>query len=1043
MRKFKWIKQLICDMITNPTMSASPNAMSARVSASRWLMRARFLACLCLLKFTPSFAIVLSVQEFGADGSDDIADASAIQKAINAAGEGDVVCISSGTYLIDIPLNAKSGIMIKGSGVRETTLRYTGTIADGMIKLQNIIGVDLCDFTIDGKGNDHLVYGVVAYQGSGHHMHHLVIRDMEAVTPSGPVAIRLGGSTSSRVGTTGCVIENNLIENIGINSEWGGGIRCSWGSSRNAIRENNISKTGRGGIFANDGSTDLIITSNTISESGLFTACLGIEIWNECDRTLIEDNTLDHWLSVDRSDFCAVRRNTVSGTTDERIAYIGLEAAGASNAVFTNNVVLQGQRVGISISSAPSKNYIYWAGNRIESMIQWGAQLQGDAGGARYQYFYNNEFIGTKSADPRASYPDSAGQGFRFNQNAWHITLDSNRIENNGRTGIQFSNNINQISIINNKIVGNAGAGISVCPETITEIEIAGNYVQGNAGNTIPASRGYENERPTALFEAPSYVVSGEPVLFMNSSMDPDGAISYCLWDFDDGLPSAERSPMRIYESPGSYNVSLVVWDNEGRGHRTTRTLNVIEKLPQITALPGQSISWGVDGSLFPDDAEFTWELSVDGVTWSPVFEGYPYAGVATSELTLHEASEHMGGLQYRYTMRSVAGILTDETTLVVNASPLAAPSALVVDAGSGEIYVTDAANHVVYKISSDEKKIAVVAGSVGTAGSFPGMGAEARFNSPAGIAINETIGRLIVADTGNHDLRKLAADGVSDWFPDSSAHLDTLFRKPSGVAADDKGNTYVADAGNHVIRMITPDGAVRTMAGMMGISGTSDGNALTEARFNNPCGIAVVDGCVYVADTGNHSIRLITSGEPRQVLTLAGEPGAAGCADGNVLTEGRFRFPEDLVIDGDKMYIADTGNSLIRKIDGNRISTLAGQRGDNSKVPAPLAGIPGFRDGSGACALLRNPRGIAMGGDGALYVADTGNSAIRKILDDAQATVVTLVPVSSGGGGDIPTPPKNDSQSEGKGGGGGALSLSYLVAFLILEAAWAWRLRK
>jgi len=87
---------------------------------------------------------------------------------------------------------------------------------------------------------------------------------------------------------------------------WGAGIRLGHGSSRNRVEDNAISNTGRGGILCNDGSTDLVIRNNTVGGSG--GEGLGIELWGGCHRSLVEDNQIDHWLSLDLSDYCAVRR---------------------------------------------------------------------------------------------------------------------------------------------------------------------------------------------------------------------------------------------------------------------------------------------------------------------------------------------------------------------------------------------------------------------------------------------------------------------------------------------------------------------------------------------------------------------------------------------------------------------------------------------------------------------------------------------------------------------------------------------------------------
>jgi sugar lactone lactonase YvrE len=211
--------------------------------------------------------------------------------------------------------------------------------------------------------------------------------------------------------------------------------------------------------------------------------------------------------------------------------------------------------------------------------------------------------------------------------------------------------------------------------------------------------------------------------------------------------------------------------------------------------------------------------------------------------------------------------------------------------------------------------------------------------------------------------------DGYKDGFG-----LDAQFKVPASLAVDDAGNVYVADTNNHRIRRISPEGEVTTFAGSPQagyVAGYADGPA-AEARFQSPRSVAVdEEGNVYVADTGNHCIRVISPGG--QVTTLAGakEP---GYVDGPA-AEARFNFPSDVVIDAEgNLYVADTANHRIRKITPEgaaslTVTTLAG------------SGEPGNADGPAGEAQFRAPEGVAVDADGNVIVADTGNHRIRKIV--------------------------------------------------------------
>lgn len=200
-------------------------------------------------------------------------------------------------------------------------------------------------------------------------------------------------------------------------------------------------------------------------------------------------------------------------------------------------------------------------------------------------------------------------------------------------------------------------------------------------------------------------------------------------------------------------------------------------------------------------------------------------------------------------------------------------------------------------------------------------------------------------------------------------------FAAPRGVAGDGNGNLYVADTENHVIRKIAPNGDVTTLAGSPGAPGSADGSAGT-ARFYMPRDIAV-DGAgnLYVSQPFDHVIRKITP--DGTVTTLAGQSEQFGALDG-IGTAARFMAPAELAVDAlGNVYVADEGNHRIRKIapDGT-VSTLAG-------------GSPGLTDGLGPGARFTYPSGVAVDAAGTVYVADSGNHALRKILPNGAVTTL------------------------------------------------------
>ena len=291
---------------------------------------------------------------------------------------------------------------------------------------------------------------------------------------------------------------------------------------------------------------------------------------------------------------------------------------------------------------------------------------------------------------------------------------------------------------------------------------------------------------------------------------------------------------------------------------------------------------------------------------------------------------------------------------------------------------------------------------------------------APSGVAVDSS-GNIYVSDSANNQIRKITTTGqiqnLAGVFTGSGGQDGTnwnaRFNNPQGMACDAAGNIYVADQDNHAIRKITANGTVTMVAGSFtgsgasGFSGSADGGAKTAARFNKPSDVAVdAAGNIYVADSGNHAIRKISTNGT--VSTLAGTMGAAGNTNASG-SSARFRSPQGIAVDASgSVYVADTGNQQIRRITANgTVTTFAGAAFTGSASPlggrasftgsahaafigsADSTNLPASVDGNATTARFSYPTDITIDSAGNLYVTDSGTEKVRKVT--ANGTVTTL----------------------------------------------------
>ncbi|MDQ3365421.1 MAG: hypothetical protein M3680_08340 [Myxococcota bacterium] len=324
---------------------------------------------------------------------------------------------------------------------------------------------------------------------------------------------------------------------------------------------------------------------------------------------------------------------------------------------------------------------------------------------------------------------------------------------------------------------------------------------------------------------------------------------------------------------------------------------------------------------------------------------------------------------------------------LLATSTALANPNGAAVD-GLGRLYIADTDNHRVHRVDLDGS-VTTIAGT-GTAGYSGDAGAatSAQLRGPAGVAV-DGIGRVFIADTANQRIRRVELDGTirtiagtgsTGYAGDGGPAVLAQLSGPHGIGVDGLGRVFVADSANHRIRRIEADGSIATVAGTGLAAFGGDGGPATSAQLATPYGVAIdVLGRVLIADTSNQRIRVIDVDDTIATVAGTGQVGIGG--DGGAATAAELSFPVSVAVDATgQLFIADTLNQRLRRVGADGIiATIAG------------TGVAGFAGDGGAAtsAQLANPLGVAVDGLGRIAIADTSNQRIRRIAADGTISTI------------------------------------------------------
>ncbi len=281
----------------------------------------------------------------------------------------------------------------------------------------------------------------------------------------------------------------------------------------------------------------------------------------------------------------------------------------------------------------------------------------------------------------------------------------------------------------------------------------------------------------------------------------------------------------------------------------------------------------------------------------------------------------------------------------VANAAQFNQPQGIIF--ARGGLVVADSANHTLRFIALNGV-VTTLAGAPGVFGNINGSATDARFRFPTGLA-TDSDGNIYIADSQNNAIRKLDTNNTV-----STVWSSTLFQ-PSGIAIGVNGDLWIADTRHHCIKRLDTNGVITVVAGVSGTAGSSDSIAATNALFTNPRALLWLSpgSGLLVSDSGSHTIRRIfynTNFATYSVETYAGKAGVSGLTNGPAVTAATFNTPiticRDLISGG--FLIADKANNALRRINTGAVQP---------PVSDPVIGwVDLVKDAFGAYVTLLRP---------------------------------------------------------------------------------------
>lgn len=511
--------------------------------------------------------------------------------------------------------------------------------------------------------------------------------------------------------------------------------------------------------------------------------------------------------------------------------------------------------------------------------------------------------------------------------------------------------------------------------------------------------------------------VAGAPLQLAGVGSDQDGDKLSFVW-FDNGQPIATTAQANVTLSIGTHSLVLTVTDVNGAATSSApravlvsdTTPPVFQNLPAAMVLTATSANGATVTYQMPTAIDLV-DGTVAVLTDRASGSFFP-VGTTTVRFTAADSRSNSATATLTVTVNAPStggGAFTISTYAGTGASGATGNGGLASEATfrqitatgqdlDGNLIVADLLNRNFRRIQSTTGIISIFAGNgVAGNGGDGGLATFATFGQPGGIAADSK-GNIYVADTLYHRVRRIARDGrifhfagtsngTSGSIGDNGLATAARLNGPTSLAVDGDDNLYIADTGNSRVRVInTTTGIITTYAGTGGGGYAGDNALAIAATLNGPAGLAFdAAGNLFIADLRNHRIRRVDR-DTRLITTVAGNGEAGDGGDGGAATAARLNQPADVAIDSSgNLFIADQFNHRLRQVTpAGLISTIAGD------------GSAGFLGDGGSAdqSKLNLPRSVDIIGGRNLFVGDSGNLRIRRVISDIQPPTSNRTPV-------------------------------------------------